>query len=66
LDRLAPNGQVPANVRIDDGVPDYSGVGGICSIDSGLWLIIAFHAFTSARRGTSNCWREYHDPICCG
>jgi hypothetical protein len=35
LDRLAPNGQMPANVRIDDGVPDYSGVGGICAIDSG-------------------------------
>jgi hypothetical protein len=50
---LAPNGQVPANVRIEDGVPDYSGVGGICAIDSGLWAIIAFHALTSAKRATS-------------
>jgi sucrose-6F-phosphate phosphohydrolase len=45
FDNLAPNGQMPANVRIDDGSPDYSGVGGICSIDSALWAIIAFHAW---------------------
>lgn len=45
FDHLAPNGQMPANVRIDDGTPDYSGVGGICSIDGGLWAIVAFHAF---------------------
>jgi sucrose-6F-phosphate phosphohydrolase len=45
FDHLAPNGQMPANVRVADGVPDYSGVGGICAIDSGLWAIIAFHAF---------------------
>ncbi len=43
FDHLAPNGQVPSNVRIDSGVPDYSGVGGICSIDSALWAVIAFH-----------------------
>jgi len=42
---IAPNGQIPANVRIDDGVPDYAGVGNICSIDSGLWVIIAFYNF---------------------
>ncbi len=34
-------GQIPANVRLDDGKPDYSGVGSIASIDSGLWVIIA-------------------------
>jgi len=45
LNATSPNGQIPANVRIDDGVPDYSGVGNICSIDSGLWLIIAFYNF---------------------
>jgi glycogen debranching enzyme len=47
FDHLAPNGQIPANVRIDDGVPDYSGIGGICSIDSALWAIVAFHQFVS-------------------
>lgn len=45
FDHLSPNGQVPANVRIDDGQPDYSGIGGICSIDSGLWAIIAFYHY---------------------
>jgi sucrose-6F-phosphate phosphohydrolase len=45
FDHLAPNGQIPSNVRIEDGKPDYSGVGGICSIDSGLWAIIAFHQY---------------------
>ncbi|MBI2377670.1 MAG: HAD-IIB family hydrolase [Deltaproteobacteria bacterium] len=45
LDHLSPAGQVPANVRIDDGVPDYSGVGGVCAIDAGLWTIIAFYNY---------------------
>lgn len=45
FDRLAPNGQMPSNVRLEDGAPDYSGIGGICSIDSGLWAVIAFHAY---------------------
>ena len=41
LNQITPPGQVPANVSIDTGEPDYSGVGGICSIDSGLWVVIA-------------------------
>jgi sucrose-6F-phosphate phosphohydrolase len=45
LGAISPTGQIPANVRIDDGVPDYSGVGNICAIDSGLWLIIAVYNF---------------------
>ena len=45
LHNISPNGQIPANVRIDDGVPDYSGVGNICAIDSGLWVIIAVYNF---------------------
>lgn len=50
LDAIAPTGQIPANVRIDDGKPDYSGVGNICSIDSGLWVIIAFYHYISRHR----------------
>lgn len=42
---LSPIGQIPSNVRIEDDKPDYSGVGGICSIDSGLWVIIAFYDY---------------------
>lgn len=45
LENISPNGQIPANVRISDQRPDYSGIGGIASIDSGLWLIIAFYAY---------------------
>jgi sucrose-6F-phosphate phosphohydrolase len=45
LDHVSPTGVIPANVRIDDNQPDYSGVGGICAIDSGLWIIIAFYHY---------------------
>jgi sucrose-6F-phosphate phosphohydrolase len=45
LGAATPNGQIPANVRIDDGVPDYSGVGSIASIDSGLWVMIALYNY---------------------
>lgn len=58
FDHLAPNGQMPANVRIDDGAPDYSGVGGICSIDSGLWAIVAFHAWVR-KHNDLELLREY-------
>lgn len=44
----APSGQIPSNVRVAGEQPDYSGIGGIASIDSVLWFIIgvtryAFH-----------------------
>lgn len=45
LNATTANGQVPANVRIDTGEADYSGVGSIASIDSGLWLIIAIYNY---------------------
>lgn len=45
LHATTPGGQVPANVRIDTGQPDYSGVGNIASIDSGLWLVIAIYNY---------------------
>ncbi|HUT13227.1 MAG TPA: glycoside hydrolase 100 family protein [Thermoguttaceae bacterium] len=41
LDAQSPTGQVPGYVTIDDGKPAYAGVGGITSVDSALWLIIA-------------------------
>jgi sucrose-6F-phosphate phosphohydrolase len=47
LEAVTPTGQVPANVRIADGAPEYAGVGGICSIDSGLWLIIAVYHYVT-------------------
>jgi glycogen debranching enzyme len=41
LSHQAPAGQLPANVSIDTGKPEYGGVGGITSIDGALWMIIA-------------------------
>jgi sucrose-6-phosphatase len=62
LDRLAPNGQVPANVRIDGGVPEYSGVGGICSIDSGMWAVIGFYRYVR-KSGESSFLNEYSERL---
>ncbi len=44
----APAGQIPSNVRLKGEQPDYSGIGGIGSIDSVIWFVIgaarlAFH-----------------------
>jgi sucrose-6-phosphatase len=35
-----PSGQIPSNVQIKTGKPDYSGVGDIASIDSVIWFVI--------------------------
>lgn len=44
----SPSGQIPSNVRLLGEEPDYSGIGGIASIDSVIWFVIgavrlAFH-----------------------
>ena len=62
LSHASPAGQLPANVRIADGSPDYSGVGGIASIDSGLWVIIAFYAYVSHTRDI-DFLRRYIDTL---
>ncbi|SKB00596.1 sucrose-6F-phosphate phosphohydrolase [Prosthecobacter debontii] len=61
LSQASPHGQIPANVRIADGAPDYSGVGGICSIDGGLWVIIAAYEYYRVTRETS--FIREHLPI---
>ncbi|MGH7943835.1 MAG: HAD-IIB family hydrolase [Opitutaceae bacterium] len=53
LDAMAPNGQVPAHVRIKDLSPEYAGIGGICSIDSGLWLVIAMYHYVTHTNDTA-------------
>lgn len=50
IEHISRNGQIPSNVRIKDNVPDYSGVGGICSIDSGLWVVIAFYEYVNVTK----------------
>lgn len=49
LNHMSPVGQIPANVNIDTEVPDYSGVGGISSIDSGMWTVIACYEYVRTR-----------------
>jgi glycogen debranching enzyme len=45
LDHQSPTGQIPSHVTLDDDRPEYSGVGGISSIDSALWMVIAAWRF---------------------
>lgn len=62
LHATSPTGQIPANVRLDDGAPDYSGVGNIASIDSGLWVIIALYNF-AARTGDHRLLYQHADRL---
>jgi glycogen debranching enzyme len=76
--RQARNGQIPASVNIDTGEPEYEGVGGICSIDSVLWLIIAVYDLAEVTGEWSILdahtnqihkamqWLEAHDSNNCG
>ena len=50
FEHISRNGQIPSNVRIIDNVADYSGVGGICSIDSGIWVVIAFYEYVNVTK----------------
>ena len=58
----SPTGQIPANVRLDDGQPDYSGVGNIAAIDSGLWVIIAIYNY-AARTGDHSLLYRHADRL---
>jgi sucrose-6F-phosphate phosphohydrolase len=62
LDHISPAGQLPSNVRLDSGRPDYSGVGRIASIDSGLWVIIALYNFVHAT-GEVELFERYRAPL---
>ncbi|WP_439131345.1 HAD-IIB family hydrolase [Polaribacter sp.] len=62
LGHISRNGQIPSNVRIKDNEPDYSGVGGICSIDSGIWVIIAFYEYINVTKDF-DFLRKYIDDI---
>jgi Alkaline and neutral invertase len=62
LDNQAPAGQLPANVSIDTGKPEYGGVGGITSIDSALWTFIAVWDYCH-RREDYSLVEEYADVL---
>ena len=78
LTRMSPTGQIPANVRIDSGEPEYAGVGGIASIDSVMWIIIGITLHAKATgdwsiidRHIGNLqramdWLSAHDSNNCG
>jgi sucrose-6F-phosphate phosphohydrolase len=62
FDHLAPNGQIPANVSLDTGEADYSGVGGICSIDGGFWALLAFYLYVRKHEDW-DLLAEYATPL---
>lgn len=62
MDHVSPAGQIPGNVSIDTLKPDYSGVGGIASIDSGLWVIIAFYHYVN-RTGDRALLTRYAETL---
>lgn len=62
FEHTSQNGQIPSNVRLKDNSPDYSGVGGICSIDSGLWVVIAFYEYITTTKDF-DFLREYINDI---
>lgn len=62
LARQSPAGQIPANVLIDGEKPEYGGVGGITSIDSGLWVIIALFRYAD-HTGDWSIVEEYAHPL---
>jgi sucrose-6F-phosphate phosphohydrolase len=62
FDNIMPNGMLPANVRIDTGEPDYSGIGGIAAIDSAIWMVIAFYNYVRTT-GDRELLLEYADAL---
>lgn len=62
LSHQSPTGQIPANVRIETDEPEYAGVGGIASIDSPMWLIIALWRFCK-RVGDWSIFHDYRDSV---
>jgi len=62
LAHQSPTGQIPANVGIENDVAEYAGVGGIASIDSIMWVIVA--ALRHAEHtGDWSIVDEYRGPL---
>lgn len=78
LNHQSSDGQIPSNVSIDTGKPEYSGLGGITSIDGAMWLMLAVHEFCErtgrwefAREHAGKLekliqWLRIHDSNNCG
>ena len=61
LDHQAPTGIIPAHVLIDEDHAEYGGVGGITSIDSALWIIIA--VWRHAHHTNDLSLAEHYAPV---
>ncbi|NIV10761.1 MAG: glycogen debranching protein, partial [Aliifodinibius sp.] len=71
-------GQIPANVQIRSGTPDYGGVGNIASIDSVIWFVIGSARYAAHNRDVqflkkmypnlklAMSWLRAHDSNNCG
>ena len=78
LSHQAANGQIPASVSIETGQPEFAGVGGITSIDSAMWVVLAVLRFCESsgdwsiaeefRRHLKSAmnWLGAHDSNNCG
>lgn len=78
MEHQSPAGQIPANVRIETDEPEYMGVGGIASIDSIMWVIIAVERLAEttgdwslveqyrAQLQRAMDWLSAHDSNNCG
>lgn len=62
LSHQTPSGQIPGNVHIDTDEPEYAGVGGITSIDSALWLVLAVWWFADVT-GDWSIAEEYEHEL---
>jgi len=62
ISHQAPTGQIPGFVTIDGEMPEYAGVGGITSIDSGLWIVIAAWHYAQVS-GDWSIIEEYAEPL---
>lgn len=72
------DGHIPNYVTVSDERPEYGGVGGICGIDSALWLIIGMWNYVEASGDTAfierhldgldklMSWLRAHDSNNCG
>lgn len=73
-----PLGQIPTSVSLDNGQPEFGGVGGITAIDSVIWGVIALWRFVAHYErwdmleeffepmGRAMRWLEAHDSNRCG
>ena len=71
-------GQIPSNVRIKTGQPDYGGLGGIASVDSVLWFVIGICRYAAhvgdrsylkekyPNLSKAMAWLRAHDSNNCG